>query len=77
LSDSSNNGGAYRYWGRKFIQTVVGEALLLAGLWIGSKLQCDPRLYQYFSKAIVALVIGFGATNAAVSIGSFFKNGKP
>ena len=66
----------YIYLGRKFFQTILGEILLFTGLIIAEKMEMDVELYKWFVRGIVGLVIGFGATNAGISIGSFFKNNK-
>ena len=63
----------YIYLGRKFFQTILGEILLFTGLILAEKMEISPELYSWFARGIVGLVIGFGVTNASISVGSFFK----
>ena len=66
----------YSYFGRKFINTLMGCIFALVGLVLAKILDIDIAYFKIYLWTVSSLIIGYGFQNAGISISSFFKNNK-
>ena len=74
MNQNAQSGGVWSYFGRKLWLTIIGGIVLAVLLLVVHKLNIDTELYDIFAKNLTRIVLGYGLTNGAISISSFFKN---